>query len=299
VKTRALLAALLVAIALPLAAQDTATLDGEPAIRFMAGHGHLRTYCDGQLWITATRVRFDGVTLPPHSFDLKRSEITSFHPGHALGFRYIKIETRERTYRMGVYPDLGREFGDRFALVERAYRDFPGAYAEVERVAAQRKPPAGLIKASVGKDGPVLEFPVIVGAGVLWFAGPNQVTVWSDADAGAEAYAEIRGGALARGKLEVTADRVRFVSAGAAEDVNLQLDSPKSEMRMNAGAGGYPRVVVTFRSAGKTTLLLGEFTGEPRSLKLYDVTPLLRALGPGFSAMAAELLAPASATPKR
>ena len=51
----------LLAGTLPLAAQDTATLAGEPAIRFMAGHGHLTTYCDGQLWITATRVRFDGV----------------------------------------------------------------------------------------------------------------------------------------------------------------------------------------------------------------------------------------------
>ncbi|MBI2678181.1 MAG: carboxypeptidase regulatory-like domain-containing protein [Candidatus Koribacter versatilis] len=271
----------------PLAAQDTATLDGEPAIRFMAGHGHLTTYCDGQIWITPTRLRFDGVTFPAHSFDFKRAEVGAFHSGHALGFDYIKVEGGGKTFRMGLYPDMARQFGDRYAFAERAWNDFQPAYAEVTRAEAQRHPPAGLIKASATGEGAVLEFPVIIGPGAVWFKSAKKVTLWEGAEADGSAYASMIG-KVARGKLQVTAGHVKFVSAQAAGDPDLVLDSGKSEMRMNTGAGGYPRIIASFRSAGRMTLLLAE-AGDGGT-KFYDVTPLLRALGPEFPQMAAELL---------
>jgi hypothetical protein len=290
--TRALLAALLLLSAARLAAQDTATLDGEPAIRFVAGHGHLTTYCDGVLWITATRVFFDGITLPSHSFDLKRGEVSAFHAGHALGFDYVKIHGGGKTYRMGLYPDMARQFGDRFAFAERAWRDFPSAYAEVQRAQAQRVSPPGLVKLIAGDAGPVLEFPVIVGSGAVWFKSGKKVTVWEGPQAGGSAYARVQG-ATAHGRLQVSADSVHFISAQAPGDANLVLDSPKREMRLRGAVGGYPRIVATFRSAGRMSLLLAEDVGGRN--RFYDVTPLLRALGPDFPQMAAELLSQAGA----
>lgn len=284
-------------VALPLAAQDTATLEGEPAIRFLVGHGHLRTYCDGQLWITPTRVRFDGVQTPAHSFDLKRGEVTDFNPSQALGFAYVKISGGGENYRMGFYPDLARQFGDRLEFAARAWKDFQGAYAAVRKAEAQRKLPAGIVKASVGKDGPMLEFPIIAGPGIIWFKSDKKVTVWEGPQADGSAYVWIQGG-FARGKLQVTADRVRFVSANLPTDPDLILDSNKEEMRIRFGAGGYPHIIANFRQPGRVSLLFGEFTSEPIGSgkkagvrkNFYDATPLLRALGPEFPQMAAELL---------
>lgn len=284
--------------ALPLAAQDTATLDGEPAIRFIVGHGHLTTYCDGQLWITPTRLRFDGVTSPAHSFDLKRVEVREFNAAHALGFDYIKVSGGGDNYRMGLYPDLARQFGNRFEFAERAWKDFQAAFDEVQRAEAQRQLPPGIVKASAGKDGAMLEFPVVIAAGAVWFKSDKKVTVWEGPQADGSAYAWIQG-AIARGKLQVTAERVRFVSANAAGDADVVLDSSRQEMRIQAGAGGYPRVVANFRGPGRMSLLFAEFTDEDvvrdgkvvgKRKRFYDVTPLLRALGPDFPQMAAELL---------
>lgn len=267
-------------------AQDTATLDGEPAIRFLAGHGHLTTYCDGQLWITATRVRFDGLTRPADSFDLRRGQVKTLQQGHALGFDYIKVQGGGDTYRMGIYPDVARQFGDRIAFVARAWSDFAGAYAEVQRAEAQRRPPAGLVQASAGPEGPMLEFPVIVRPGGMWFKSRKKVTVWEDPQADGSAYAQIYG-VTASGRLQVTAERVRFVPSQAAGEADVRLDSPRTEMQVVSGAGGYPRVIASVRGE-RVSLLLG--TADGGGLHVYDATPLLRALGPQFPQMAAELL---------
>jgi hypothetical protein len=295
-----LLIAMALLVALPMAAQDTSTLDGEPAIRFIVGHGHLTNYCEGLIYFTATRVRFDSVGEPPHSFDYPRAQVSDVHPGRALGLSYVKIEAGGKTYRMAIYPDVDRLFGDRHAFFERAFRDFQGAYAEVKRAEARRTVPSGLIKASMTSDGPMLEFPIIVGAGMTWFrrSGKAHVAAWADSDAGGSAYVLISGRA-ARGKLLVTADRVRFASAGIAGDADITLDSPKGkEMQMVRAVGGYPHAIVAFRSTGRVTLMLAEFTSTPvvpddnsgMQKKFYDVTPVLRALGPEFPQMAAELL---------
>nr|MDP9267785.1 carboxypeptidase-like regulatory domain-containing protein [Acidobacteriota bacterium] len=297
-----LLLIVIVSCALPgvirqLAAQDTSTLDGEPAIRFIVGHGHLTNYCEGLLYVTPTRVRFDSFGEPSHSFDLPRAQVSDLHPGRSLGFSYVKIEGGGKTYRMAIYPDLARQFGDRHAFVERAFKDFQGAYAEVQRAEAKRSTPAGLIKAAMTKDGAMLEFPIIVGSGFTWFRGEKVVTAWADSDAGANAYVWIQG-PIARGKLEVTADRVRFLSDGVAGDADIVIDAPKKEMRMVRTAGGYPHAVVAFRASGRVTLMFAQFTSEPIGSgkqsglrkNFYDVTPLLRALGPQFPQLAAELL---------
>jgi len=170
-----LLASVLLASA--VRAQDTTTLNGERAIRFLAGHGHLSNYCEGQITLTPTRVLFDSLTSPRHSFEFKRAEIQDLHYGSVFGFHYIKMSAGGKTWRLALYPDMARSFGDRFAFFLRAYRDFDAAYAEVKRAEAERKPPSG-VRLREGQDGPVLEFPVLVGMGVLWFEGPGGVTIW-------------------------------------------------------------------------------------------------------------------------
>jgi|GEM_PF-6407119 len=292
---RLLLAASLVALllALPLAAQEVTTLDGEPAIRFMAGHAHVTNYCEGQLWITPTRLRFDSSLGSEHSFDLKRAEVKDFHAASAFGIPYIKMRGKkldggERTYRIGLYPNLAGELGDRFRLAERAWQDFPAAAAEVARVAAQRVPSPGSVRVLMQNDGPVLEFDVFVGPQFLWFRGPRGVTIWAKAESGGEAYGRIMG-THAPGKLRVTAERVSFVATDAAANEKLGFDAPRSEVRTYIGAGGYPRIVVSVRHAGRVSIVAGQPVGA--GILLRDVTPLLRALGPDFSRIAAELLA--------
>ncbi len=278
------------------AAQDTAVLDGEPAIRFLAGHGHLTNYCEGELWITAHRIRFDGVTVPAHSFDYKRADVKDVHAASTFGFHYVKLEAGGHTYRMGIYPELEHALGDRLEFVERAWKDFGPAYAEVQRAEAARKLPPDLVTVRDDKDGPVLEFPVIAGTGALWFSGPDGVTVWAGPDADKRAYGEIRlsakdertharvNGDLAHGTLEVTADHVRLVRASGK---NIAIDEPRSQMRLKEGAGGYPQIVVSFRQAGRLTLLIGQVDGD--SVTLYDGTLLLHALGPEFPQVVEEV----------
>jgi len=285
------LAALL--LALPLAAQDVTTLDGESAIRFMAGHAHLTNYCEGQLWITPTRLRFDSSLGSEHSFDLKRAEVKDFHAASAFGVPYMKtrgkrLDGSERTYRIGLYPNIAGEFGDRFRLAERAWRDFPAAAAEVTRVAAQRVPTADSVRIIMQNGAPVLEFDVFLGPQFLWFRGPHGVTIWAKADADGDAYGRIMG-TNAAGKLRITAERVSFMAIDAAANTKLGFEAPRDEVRMYSGAGGYPRVVVSVRHAGRVSIVVGEPAGA--GIRLHDVTPLLRALGPEFSQMAAELLA--------
>ena len=282
--------------ALPLAAQDTATLDGEPAIRFLAGHGHLTNYCEGELWITATRIRFDGLTVPRHSFDYKRDQVKDVHPGSAFGFHYLKIDAGDKTYRMGIYPNLQGQFGDRFEFFARAFRDFSGAYDEVRRAESERKPPAGLLRVREEKDGPVLEMPVVVGEGVLWFSGKDGVAVWTGAKAGKESYGELRqtargensharlGVDLETGTLEVSATHVRLTNASGKA---IPIDEERDQMRVLLGAGGSPQAVVAFRRTGRVTLLLGGAAGE--GVELYDATPLLRALGREFPQVVEEV----------
>lgn len=283
-----ILVLLLALLAVPAVGQDTATLDGEPAIRFMAGHGHLTTYCDGQLWVTATRVFFDGVTQPSHSFALSRAEVSEFHQAHALGFDYLKVEGGGKTYRIGLYPDMTRQFGDRIAFGERAWKDFQGAYAEVKRAEAQRTWPAGLVKGSSSPNGPMLEFPAILGQGGIWFKSARKVTVWEEPDADGSAYLTMLG-PVEHGTLQVTADRVRFVPAPVPGDAELTLDAPKSEMRLRSGAGGYPRLIANFRHEGRMALMLATVEPGGRN-RFHDATPLLRALGPEFDAFAASVL---------
>ncbi|HSE48209.1 MAG TPA: hypothetical protein VLA96_03270, partial [Terriglobales bacterium] len=263
-------------LASPAAAQDATTLAGERAIRFLAGHGHVADYCEGVLTITPTRVRFDGVTVPRDSFDFQRAEVKDLKYGSAFGLHYVKLRAGGRNWRMALYPDLERRFGDRFALLLRAYRDFDAAYAEVERTAAQRRP-ASVIELRDDQDGPVLEFPVLAGLGVLWFEGPGGVTIWEGPEADAKAYGEIRSAVgetlyqkgrlrpgLAYGKLEVTATHVRFYREG---DESIVIDEDKGQMRLNAAVGGYPRVVANFRRTGRVSLIVGTIDG---GLKVYD-----------------------------
>jgi hypothetical protein len=291
-QARLLVAVLLAAT--PALTQDTATLDGEPAIRFLAGHGHLTSYCEGQLTVTPARVRFESLTMPRHSFDLKREQVKDVHAGSLFGLHYIKLKGGGKTYRLPLYPGLDRPLGDRFALFVRAFREFAAAHAEVARAQARRAPGLAAMRLNEEDGQPVLEFPVLAGPGVLWFkqAGGG-VTVWADEKAGAEAYARIvrarrgSGGVFARGKLVVSAGRVRFESAGAPGDANVTIDSPRSEMRLNLGVGGYPRVVAHFRYNDRISVIPGAVVGD--GLQLYDATPLLRALGPEFAQVVEEL----------
>jgi hypothetical protein len=286
--------ALVVALALaafpPLraSAQDTTTLEGEPAIRFMAGHGHLFNYCEGQLWITPTRLRFDSSLGSKHSFDLRRADVKDFHPGHSFGFHYMKLATSQRTYRLGLYPNLEGALGDRFALAERAWQNFPAAASAVEHAASAGGAPVQAVTAAMEGGQPVLEFPAFVGPQFLWFRGPEGVTVWTKPEAGGEAYGKIMG-ANAAGKLRVSAARVAFIPADTAASAKFGFDYPRDEVRLYSGAGGYPRVVVNTRHGGRLNIVLGETQGS--ALRLYDVAPLLRALGPEFSQMVQELLA--------
>jgi hypothetical protein len=301
---RRLLLAAVVLLAVAAAAQDASTLDGERAIRFLAGHGHITNYCEGVLTITPTRVRFDGVTVPRDSFDFKRAEIQELKYGSAFGLHYVKLRAGGKNWRMAVYPDLERRFGDRFALLLRAYGDFDAAYAEVERAAEQRRP-ASVIKVRDDKDGPVLEFPVLAGLGVLWFEGPGGVTIWEGPEADAKAYGEIRSATgeivykkrrvrpgLAYGKLEVTATHVRMYREG---EEPIVIDEDKGQMRMNAAVGGYPRVVANFRRTGRVSLIVGTIDG---GLTLYDAAPLVRALGPEFEQVVREVRAPLQGAPR-
>lgn len=294
---RLLLAAVPFLLVFLAAAQDTTTLNGERAIRFLAGHGHVMNYCEGVLTVTPARVRFDGVTVPPHSFAFQRADVKGLQYGSTFGLHYVKLQAGGKNWRMALYPDLERKFGDRFALLLRAYRDFDAAYAEVQHVAAQRRP-ASVIRVREEKDGPVLEFPVLVGMGVLWFEGPGGVTVWRGPQADRRAYAEIKlsnGGTayargrlrrgLAHGKLEVTATHVRFYREG---EEPIVIDEDKSQMRLNAAAGGYPRVVANFRRTGRVSLIVGTVQG---GLQLYDAAPLVRALGPEFEQVVKEVRA--------
>jgi len=285
-------------VALPLAAQDTTTLDGEAAIRIMAGHGHLNyTYCEGQLWITPTRLRFDSFLGSEHSFDLRRPEVKDFHAAHLFGFDYMKVDGGGHTYRLGIYPNLHGDFGDRFAFAEKAWKSFDTARPEVERTAAQRSTRPEQVRARLEKDGATLEFPAFAGPGVVWFRNEKTVTIWANGRAGGEAYGWILG-KVTPGRLQVTAERVLFLpNEGSMSDMSFE--SPRSEVRIQNGAGGYPRLVVNVRSVGRTSIVLGAATGEPLVIKgkpagnrvqFEDVAPLLRALGPQFPQMAAELL---------
>jgi hypothetical protein len=293
----ALLPLLVLLLALAAAAQDTTTLDGEPAIRFMAGHGHLKDYCEGQLWITPTRLRFDGFFGPDHSFDGRRAEVKEFHAGHLFGFDYMKVDVGGRTFRLGLYPNLESDFGDRFALAERAWTNFQATYDEVKAAESKRTAQASGVQASVTKDGPTLTVPVLVGPGLLWFRGEKRVTVWSDEKAGGEAYGWIMGNAVP-GKLEITADRVRFTPSESS-NLGVVFDAPRSEIKFDQGAGGYPRLIMSVRSVGRVSVVAGTKTdedllwkGKPSGKKIIyrDVAPIVRALGPDFNTMAAELL---------
>lgn len=281
------LAALLVLLAgaLACAAQDVSTREGEPAIRFLAGHGHLRDYCEGELWVTPTRVRFEGLSTPRHSFDLKREQIRDLHAASLFGVHYIKISAAGKTYRMALYPDLARAFGDRFALLERAYRDFPAAYEEVRRAQAARAAPP-IMTLEQTADGPVLKLPVIVAPGVVWFKGKHGVTVWAGEQADAGEYAQAVGGLLTSGTLEIAADRVRFTPR--VGDMRLVIDEARAQTRLRSGVAGYPRVVAAFRRTGRVSLLPGRFD-EKGALELYDAGLLARALGAEFAQVVEEV----------
>jgi hypothetical protein len=54
-----------------------------------------------------------------------------------------------------------------------------------------RRPPAGLLQASVGPDGPILEFPIIIRGGVKLFRSRKKVTVWEGPQADGRTYAQI------------------------------------------------------------------------------------------------------------
>lgn len=262
------------------AAQDTAVLEGEPAIRFLVGHGHATNYCEGQLWVTATRVRFDSVTLPAHSFDHKRADVKDVHAASAWGFHYVKIEAGGHTYRMAIYPDLAHAFGDRLEFVASAWKDFPSAYAKVQQVEAGRAPDP-----AVKVEGEALEFPVLAVLQVAWFKGPKGVTAWSGPEAGADAYGKIQGMYVA-GTLRVTADRVQFHRA--TDGVVGEIDSTRDQMRVNSAIGGYPRIILNFRSAGRVSFVLGT-ADEKGHLQLHDASPLVRAVGPEFPQVVEEV----------
>jgi hypothetical protein len=280
--------ALAALVPLPASPQDTTTLEGEAAIRLMAGHGHLFNYCEGQLWITPTRLRFDSSLGSKHSFDLRRADVKDFHAGDSFGFHYMKLATSQRTYRLGLYPNLEGALGDRFALAEHAWRDFPAAVAEVERAGSSQNASLLAVTATMENGQPVLEFPAFVGPQFLWFRGPEGVTLWAKPEAGGEAYGKIMG-ANAAGKLRVSAARIAFIPADAAANAKFGFDYPRDEVKLYSGAGGYPRVVVNTRHGGRVSIVLGETQGS--ALRLYDVALLLRVLGAEFSEAAGEVVA--------
>lgn len=295
-KTRLLLLALLL---LPsgVAAQDRTTLDGEPAIRFLSGHGHLRTYCLGTLWITPTRIRFDSYVEPPHSYNLLRSQVQAFEAGDLFGFHYVKVQGGGDTYRMALAPDVDHSFGDRVQFAVRAFKDFNAATAEVARVEGQRRTDAAMVRAKMTADGPAIEFAALAGHGVVYSLGAKKASEWEPAEAAADAYRLVLGN-VAGGTLVVTMKGVQFRSA-RADDAKVDFESPKEDIRIVSAAGGYPRVVLNVRKIGRITIYLGEFTGDPiinkgkkvgTQKRYYEATPLLRALGPEFPQLAAGLL---------
>lgn len=228
--------------------------------------------------------------MPRHSFDFRRDEIKDLHAAHLFGAHYIKLRARGDTYRMALYPDLGRDFGDRFEFFERAYRDFPAAYEEVRRVEAVRRARPQVVTLDESSGQPVLKFPVLVGQGTVWFKGPDGVAAWASRDADARVYRRPMAVALAAGTLEVSGTRVRFVPEGGGTwtDESLQVDSPREEMRVRSGIGGYPRIVAAFRSTGRVSLVSARVRGKELA-ELDDATPLLGALGEGFESLVREL----------
>src|SRR3954447_23090743 len=174
----AALASVLLLATFVATAQDATTLDGQPAIRFMAGHAHLSNYCEGQLWVTATRLRFDSSLGSAHSFDLKRADVKAFHPATFLRFHYMKLQTSGRTYRVGIYPSLTADLGDRFRFAERAWQDLPAAQAELQRAAPRQSLATEVVHAHQEAAGPVLEFTAFAGPQFLWFRGAYGVTIW-------------------------------------------------------------------------------------------------------------------------
>jgi hypothetical protein len=282
----AALASVLLLATFVATAQDATTLDGQPAIRFMAGHAHLSNYCEGQLWITATRLRFDSSLGSAHSFDLKRADVKAFHPATFLRFHYMKLQTSGRTYRVGIYPSLTADLGDRFRFAERTWQDFPAAQSELQRAAPQRIPPDS-VHAMQESGAPLLEFRAFAGPQFLWFRGAYGVTIWAKPQAAAEAYEEIEG-KHAAGVLRVSAERVAFVPNDASATA-FAFDAPRDEVRLYSGAAGYPRVVLNTRHNGRMSIVLG--AAEANSIRFYDAAPLVRALGPEFLQLAAELLA--------
>jgi len=273
-----LLAALLAATC--AAAQDTATLGGEPAIRFLAGHGHLLNYCEGQLTVTRTRVRFDGLSTPRHSFDVPRAQVTAKH-ARFFGAHYIKLRAAGKTYRMPLYPDVARRLGDRFALFLRALRDFDAAHAEIRRAETMRVAEGVTLSEEGGE--PVLRAPVLVGYNVLWFRGPGGVTVWQGPEADARAYERIAGGAVSPATLEIGRERVRLVSA----EGGVIAEAARGELRVRSAVAGYPRLVLAFRATGRVSLVTGELVEG--KLTVRDANALTRALGTEFEQVAAEV----------
>src|SRR5579859_2901216 len=117
---RLLLLAVLLA-ASPLVAQDIVELDGQPALRFAVGHGHLQTYCEGELLISEARVAYRSVTTPEHSFNVARTEVRDAHSGGSLGFNYIKMDVGGKgTYRFGVFPDVLKKVPNRYEFLAQA-----------------------------------------------------------------------------------------------------------------------------------------------------------------------------------
>ena len=294
----AFLAAVLLVLSLGAtnaAAQDRTTLNGEPALRFLIGHGHLTTYCDGVLWITPTRVRFEALNEPKHAFDLPRSKVSEVKTAHSLGFDYVKLQAAGNTYRLGVYPTIGNSFGNRFEFLVRAISDFEAASREVERAQATRTPEAGAATLVKSASGPVLRFPVFAGQGHVWMFGMKKAVIFEPAELGDRAY----NGSTARswGWLEVFSDRIRFRSERGPE---LSLDRSKSDFALVSGAGGYPRIKIRDNSGDWFGFVVGQYTGEKtfdnkgqetgERYRLLDAAALLQALGDGFSELVARML---------
>ncbi|MDP9262808.1 MAG: PEGA domain-containing protein [Acidobacteriota bacterium] len=268
--------ALLLVAALPAPSQDRVSLDGEQALRFLAGHDHGFTFCDGVLYVTPTRVRYL-TGFQDHSFDWQKSQVTEFKTGRALGYDYVKMQAGGKSYRLGVYPTLGNPFGDRYKLLVRAFEDFQGTSAEIERVARERNagpPRAALTRAAAG---PVLRFPVAAFLGDAYFK-PNPLFK------GGRDYSVSMANSW--GWLEITAERIRFLSQSGPE---LRIDSLKSDWSEAAAAVGYPRVILWNAAERKRySFVHAERKGD--SIVYYDSAEILEALGPGFSELVSRLL---------
>lgn len=290
---RARIAAVFLLASLAAYGQERTTLDGQPALHFLVGHGHLRTYCDGELWITASRLVFRSANEPAHSFDFQRRAVSSFHTASSLGFDYLKLEAGGRTFRVGVYPSIGRPFGDRFAFVVQAWQDFTAAEAAVQQVEAQRAAAVWPeITAARGPEGAVVRIPVGVARNRLWLPGTKRAPIFDPPDTGSYP----RSWVASWGWLEVSAVRIKYIPE---KGENPGIDFPRSDYKVIGGARGYPRVVIAQSVSGNQYTILyrsgpGEtvnFTNGPgETVSMLDATPLLEVLGDQFEPWAAKLL---------